>query len=193
MVSSPPLIDSRPHSMRSKVDLPQPEGPTRTQNSPSLTSRFSPASTSCLPSYDFLRSLMLTLAILNVQNVRYTYAMRGSLERTGGQPAHQLARKQHVQQQDRDDRQRQRRQHRIPVGGVLPDKLLDAERDRFGAVAGHQDQGEPEIVPCRNHRKYRHRCNGGTEQRQNDLKEDLEFADAVAARGIFQFRRNLAD
>src|SRR4051812_30137060 len=32
---SPRLISSRPAIIRSKVDLPQPEGPTRTTNSPS--------------------------------------------------------------------------------------------------------------------------------------------------------------
>src|SRR5215470_11054062 len=35
---SPPLMCSRPAIMRSKVDLPQPEGPTRTTNSPSAIS-----------------------------------------------------------------------------------------------------------------------------------------------------------
>ena len=32
----PPEMSSRPATMRSKVDLPQPEGPTMTTNSPSL-------------------------------------------------------------------------------------------------------------------------------------------------------------
>ncbi len=33
MYSSPPEISSRPATMRRVVDLPQPEGPTRTMNS----------------------------------------------------------------------------------------------------------------------------------------------------------------
>ena len=37
----PPLTSSRPASMRSEVVLPQPEGPTRTRNSPSPISRSS--------------------------------------------------------------------------------------------------------------------------------------------------------
>src|SRR6476469_2202476 len=37
----PPLTGSRPASMRRDVDLPQPEGPTRTRNSPSPISRSS--------------------------------------------------------------------------------------------------------------------------------------------------------
>src|SRR6218665_4067159 len=35
----PPLMSSSPASMRSRVDLPQPEGPTSTTNSPSAMSR----------------------------------------------------------------------------------------------------------------------------------------------------------
>ena len=38
--TSPSLISSRPAIMRSMVDLPQPEGPTKTANSPSSISRF---------------------------------------------------------------------------------------------------------------------------------------------------------
>ena len=39
MYSSPALISSRPATMRSVVDLPQPDGPTRTMNSRSAMSR----------------------------------------------------------------------------------------------------------------------------------------------------------
>ena len=45
MTSMPPInmrplsTSSNPASIRSTVDLPHPEGPTRTKNSPSLTSR----------------------------------------------------------------------------------------------------------------------------------------------------------
>ena len=38
----PEVTSSRPASMRSEVDLPQPEGPTRTMNSPSAISRSRP-------------------------------------------------------------------------------------------------------------------------------------------------------
>ena len=36
MAISPPVMSSRPAIIRSSVDLPQPEGPTKTTNSPSL-------------------------------------------------------------------------------------------------------------------------------------------------------------
>ncbi len=40
--SVPPVISSRPAIERSKVDLPQPDGPTKTMNSPDLMSRSMP-------------------------------------------------------------------------------------------------------------------------------------------------------
>src|SRR3954468_2567376 len=45
----PEVMFSRPASMRSRVDLPQPEGPTSTTNSPSSIGMVTPCSTSKLP------------------------------------------------------------------------------------------------------------------------------------------------
>jgi hypothetical protein len=49
MAISPPVIGSSPAIIRRSVDLPQPEGPTKTQNSPSATSRSMPLMTSTAP------------------------------------------------------------------------------------------------------------------------------------------------
>ena len=45
----PPVISSSPASIRSSVDLPQPDGPTSTTNSPSLMSKLTPCSTLVVP------------------------------------------------------------------------------------------------------------------------------------------------
>src|SRR5882724_5153471 len=55
----PEVIFSRPASIRSKVDLPQPEGPTRTTNSPSSIGIDTPCRTSKLPN-DFRTSRICT-------------------------------------------------------------------------------------------------------------------------------------
>src|SRR5215475_7931401 len=60
----PPSSGSRPASMRSAVVLPDPDGPTRTMNSPSLTSR-SRASTAGGASFAYTR----------VANTNFTPAM----------------------------------------------------------------------------------------------------------------------
>src|SRR5581483_12471807 len=50
----PDVIVSRPATMRSAVVLPQPDGPTSTTNSPSPTSRSSPASAVTPVEYTFV-------------------------------------------------------------------------------------------------------------------------------------------
>src|SRR5678816_731911 len=49
IVTTPAEISSSPAIMRSSVDLPQPEGPTNTQNSPSSTATSTPCRTSVEP------------------------------------------------------------------------------------------------------------------------------------------------
>src|SRR4051794_36349754 len=75
MRSRPLEISSRPATIRSAVVLPQPEGPTRTMNSPSSTSRFSEL-TAVVPSgYVFVTPSNVTPAIpsppASVERVSY--------------------------------------------------------------------------------------------------------------------------
>src|SRR6478752_6638510 len=62
MAISPPEISSRPAIIRSSVDLPQPEGPTSTANSPSAISTLTPRIT-CVPPKCLWTFLIWTLAI----------------------------------------------------------------------------------------------------------------------------------
>src|SRR5437899_12602526 len=55
----PEVMFSRPASIRNKVDLPQPEGPTSTTNSPSSIGIETPCKTSKLPN-DFRTSRICT-------------------------------------------------------------------------------------------------------------------------------------
>jgi hypothetical protein len=59
---SPEVTLSRPAIMASKVDLPQPEGPTSTTNSPVETSRLMPFSTAMEPK-DLLRLRIVSEAM----------------------------------------------------------------------------------------------------------------------------------
>ena len=53
----PEVASSSPAMTRSSVDLPQPDGPTKTTNSPSVTSRSMPFSTSTVPKLFFTFSI----------------------------------------------------------------------------------------------------------------------------------------
>src|SRR5258706_5910891 len=60
---SPPVMFSRPAIIRSSVDLPQPEGPTSTQNSPSSIAMSTPCTTRVEPK-DLCTPLSATAAML---------------------------------------------------------------------------------------------------------------------------------
>src|SRR6478735_10326023 len=63
ILSSPAVISSSPAIIRSKVDFPQPEGPTKTTNSPDLISRSTPLTTSSEPkALRILRSVSSLIA-----------------------------------------------------------------------------------------------------------------------------------
>src|SRR5689334_19522880 len=64
MSISPPEMVSSPATMRSSVDLPQPEGPTSTQNWPSPTSKSMPLMASKPPGYVLRTLRSVTLAIV---------------------------------------------------------------------------------------------------------------------------------
>src|SRR5512134_220282 len=60
---SPSVISSSPAIIRSRVDLPQPDGPTSTQNSPSSILMSTPCTTSVVPK-DFLTLERVTEAMV---------------------------------------------------------------------------------------------------------------------------------
>src|SRR6476661_4756100 len=74
---SPELIDSRPAIVLSKVDLPQPDGPTRTRKPPFSSEMSIPLRISRAPKR--LRSERIS-----------TVAMRSSLHCAGHQAAHEI-------------------------------------------------------------------------------------------------------
>ena len=51
MEMRPAVVNSRPETMRSNVDLPQPDGPTKTTNSPEAMSRSISLITSTAPKF----------------------------------------------------------------------------------------------------------------------------------------------
>src|SRR5919198_6325157 len=59
----PSLIRSRPATMRSAVDFPQPDGPTRIRNSPSATSRLTSRRATTRPGYTLVTASNVTPAI----------------------------------------------------------------------------------------------------------------------------------
>src|ERR1700678_4199237 len=95
---SPLVTPSSPAIIRNNVDLPQPEGPTSTTNSPCSIERPISFRIAEAP-YDLLRFAMRTVAM----------AEPALFDSAGRQAADQLSGKDYVDDDDRQDRQRKRR------------------------------------------------------------------------------------
>src|SRR5689334_13378509 len=109
MTMSPSVMSSRPTIIRSSVDFPQPEGPTRIMNSPSATSMLT-SFTAGNPSPYFLTMFFISMA-----------AMRSPLHCAGGETGDDLA----LEQQDDDDH---RHGHDHRGGGELGERRVERVR-----------------------------------------------------------------
>src|SRR5271154_5258833 len=98
MLISPPLISSSPAIMRSSVDLPQPEGPTSTQNSPSAIEMSTPCTTGVVPN-DLRTWRSPTSAMFRVHLPFLAVALAGLVH----VPAHRDARGARIALRDRGD------------------------------------------------------------------------------------------
>src|ERR1700740_2572638 len=136
ILTSPSVTLSSPAMMASKVDLPQPEGPTRTTNSPVLTSRSIPLSTGTEPKF-FLTCWIVSEAIDN-----------RLFECPLSQPAQKISSAEEINQE--------RRQSTDQYGGALNVVLVDcgpsaAQRDQCYRNrlmgAGGKNEREKELVP----------------------------------------------
>src|SRR3954451_2655029 len=95
--TSPPLKSSRPAIAFSSVDLPQPDGPRRTRNSPSSIVRFRSSNATTLPKATERRRVSI-LALIS------------ALDRTGGDAPREPLAGNEIDDQ-RDERCLQRRRH----------------------------------------------------------------------------------
>src|SRR5882724_119324 len=134
MKRSPTVIASSPAISRSNVDLPHPEGPTRTTNSRSLTSRSMFRSTSTwakrLPRPRALSSLMAGASL------------HGPLR----QAADELPLEGEEGDQDRDDRDHQAGHQHRPVVAQRIGKAHHADGDGLDVLALHEGEREDELV-----------------------------------------------
>src|SRR6516165_10673822 len=142
----PPSSGSSPASMRSAVVLPEPDGPTRTMNSPSLISR-SRASTAGGASlaYTRLADTYFTWAIGDLRSVRRR--MRGrSLDGSHRQAADQRALGQPAHDDHGNRGDRGRRAQVRDVQAFLGDGTDQEHRHGRGVRDGQVDR-EEELVP----------------------------------------------
>src|SRR5919198_5386997 len=177
----PRVTCSRPAISLRSVDLPQPDGPTSTMNSPSAISRSSPRMAS--------KPLGKTLRI----PWRVTDAMSGCLfpGDDGCESAIELLLDGH---EDGEDGRRadERHEHQpLPLDVPLADVHEHAHGDRLEIRrAGQECDREHELVPADDERVHRRRDQSGYRQRQDDSQQRLEATVAVDAGGLLDLRRD---
>src|SRR3954453_18370250 len=149
MIISPEVMSSRPTIIRSSVDFPQPEGPTRIMNSPSWTSMLTSLTAGNPSPY------RLTMFLMSIS------AMRSPLHGAGGQPGDDLS----LEEQDDDD---DRDGDHHGGGGQQPVRRVERVRsDEEGQLRRHR--------PGRGRRGQRdreHELVPGEEERQDRRGED---------------------
>src|SRR5690348_2008100 len=92
MTISPSVISSRPAIIRKSVDLPHPDGPTSTQNSPSAIATSTPRITCVVPNH-FSTAAIVTAAMGIVYSVFLTRSDdHGIIRAPAGEPAHDILR-----------------------------------------------------------------------------------------------------
>src|SRR5882724_7087862 len=152
----PPSSGSSPASMRSAVVFPDPDGPTRTMNSPSLISR-SRASTAGGASFAYTRvaDTYFTLAIGDLRPVWHRNC-HVSLDGSHGQAADQRPLRDPAHEDHRD---RGHGGRRGQVGEVQPflGDGADQEHRQGGGVGGGEVEREEQLVPGEDHADQRGR------------------------------------
>src|ERR1700722_7988457 len=138
--SSPAVMSSRPAPIRSAVDLPQPDGPTRIMNSPSATSRFMSLTASKPSSY---RLVMCSSAI---SAIGFSLSLDCARGEAGHDPALEQEHQNHYRYGDDDrgsgdvaDRLRELR---------YAGELRDRGWDRHRRVGRRQRDRKHEVVPA---------------------------------------------
>src|SRR5712692_10058265 len=166
MAMVPLLVSSSPAIMRSVVDLPQPEGPTRTTNSRSLMSRLMSLTAITWP-YAFC-----TL-------VRTTSAMTLDL-----QPANHVFLSEQRDNQRRNERDHRGRAHEMPLHAELVNELGHHDRqDR--RLMRRQNEGEQELVPGVEPAQNRKRGQAGNRRRHRHAPDRAPARAAVDHRRVF--------
>src|SRR6478672_2906420 len=132
----PAEISSSPASMRSSVDLPQPEGPTRTVNSPSAMSKPMPWMIRVEP------KLFSTL-----RKDTEAIALALALHRAGGQPAHHVALEDVVDRGRRQGVDQAGRHQQLPRRIVGREEAAEGDAEGRALVVGEKQERVQILVP----------------------------------------------
>src|SRR5919106_2030759 len=184
--TSPSVMSSSPAIIRSAVDLPHPDGPTRIMNSPSPISRLI-CFTASVPSGNRLVTSSITISAISLSPLSLHGARR--------QPGHDAA----LEDQHEDD---DRHGHDHPGRGDVPGRLgelrlpgEEGERRGNGSRRVRRGEGdrEQELVPREDEDQDRAGEHAGRGQRDDHLAEGLERCGPIDLRCLLEVPGDLAE
>src|SRR5262245_4884871 len=179
----PEVIDSRPATMRSVVDLPQPDGPSSTMNSPSETVRLTSSTAAvAAPGKRLVTRSSLTIA---TRRPLSDGAGRHSLDDLFGEEG--------VDDDDRNDGDHYPGGDHPDINELVSHELLQAQRQGALGVVGDQDHREEELVPEQDQIENDGRDDRGHADGHGDAPEDLQLRVAVHSRGVEEVLRQAGE
>src|SRR6218665_1635854 len=140
----PPLMSSSPASMRSRVDLPQPEGPTSTTNSPSAMSRLRSSMIWTLPKG--LRMLRKDTVAMGCPSID------SALDGAGREAADHVALEGVVDRRRRQGIDQARGHQQLPWRIVGRQEVAQRHGQCHALVVGQQQEGIEVLLPCQQQR-----------------------------------------
>src|SRR5712691_9120637 len=165
----PSVIDSSPASMRSAVDLPQPDGPTRTMNSLSATSTLKSFTTVTSAVYRFTTWSYVTDAISCLP-----------LYRSCKNAANEIALEAEEHDERHDHREERRRGEQLVALAERVGQAGEVHRQgRHLRGAADVDQRHQELVPHPQELEDHQGCERGHRQRKDDPEEYGQSSRAI--------------
>src|ERR1700676_5002705 len=179
----PPVAVSRPAISLRRVDFPQPEGPTRTMNSPSSMVRSMPWRTFTVP--NALRTPLISIEAMPASFL--------ALDRAGGQALHEVFLDEDEEQERRDERHDSRGHHLSEVDRELADEGEETDRERALVALRDQHQREEELTPRRGEDEAEGGGDAGQCEGHRDLAEGAEAGIAVDHRRFLELLRDAVE
>src|SRR5882762_1775777 len=171
IVIVPEVTDSNPANMRNDVDLPQPDGPTRTVNDPSGSSRFRSLTTD-VERKDLFTPENRTIATSSESPLFL------ELHRAAADALHQAALNEEAGDDDGDDGDQDGCAHGADLHATEGVEAGDGHRKDRG-LARCEDQAVEQVVPRQGEAEDRRRPDAGEHLGQDHQPERLEPGEPV--------------
>src|SRR5579863_10104241 len=159
----PDEMSSNPAMSLSSVDLPQPEGPTKTVNSPSSTFRSTPLMTAMPPK-------ALRTCLSSMLPIVASFDWSKLLDGAEGEAAHELALREPSQNQDWRDRQHRSRREQRPEIALGTRKRGDHIGQRRRIDVGKVERPEG-LVPGENDGQQHRGSDAGNRHRRQHIND----------------------